>query len=339
MRKVPKKKVCILYTGGTIGMVPSENGYVPKACVFAEELEKINDLHRPDFPDWELVELSPLLDSSDIAVQEWNKIGRVIANRYEEFDGFVVLHGTDTMAYSASALSFMLENLAKPVIFTGSQIPLCRVRSDGLANLVDSVLIAASGRVFEVCLYFGGRLLRGNCSTKISSDLLEAFESPNTPHLAEAGIRIQYNDAAIRPKGKGPLHLQEFQEVPIGVLKVFPGIQFELFESIMTEKLKAVVFETFGAGNIPSGKHSLLPIVERAYRNGTIITVCSQCIQGTVSLGTYAASRGLAEAEAVDGGNMTTEAAVTKLYYLFSRNLTADRIRAQMELNLCGERS
>ena len=339
MQRNPKKKVCIIYTGGTIGMVPSENGYVPKANVFSEALQKINDLHRPEFPDWELIEFSPLLDSSDIAVLEWNKIGRVIAGRYEEYDGFVVLHGTDTMAYSSSALSFMLENLNKPVVFTGSQIPLCRMRSDGLDNLINSILIAASDRVFEVCLYFGGKLLRGNCCTKKSSDLLEAFESPNTPHLAEAGIHIQYHDAAIRPRCDGPLHLQEFTEVPIGVLKVFPGIQFELFECIMTEKLKGVVFEAFGSGNIPSGKSSLLPIVERAYRNGTIITVCSQCMQGTVSLGTYATSKGLADADAVDGGNMTTEAAVTKLYYLFSCGLTKEQIRAKMEQNLCGERS
>lgn len=334
------KRICIIYTGGTIGMVPSEHGYVPMAGVFEPLLRSINDIHRPEFPDWELVEFSPLLDSSNIAVGDWNKIGRVIDQHYDEFDGFVVLHGTDTMAYTASALSFMLENLNKPVVFTGSQIPLCMLRSDGLDNIVNAILIAASGRVHEVCLYFGGRLLRGNRSTKMSADLLEAFDSPNAPHLAETGIDIQYHDTVIRPKGVGKLHLQEFVDVPIGVLKVFPGIQFDLFESIMTEKLKGVVFEAFGAGNIPSRPGSnLLPLVERAYRSGTVIVVCSQCQQGSVSLGTYETSSGLARADAVSGGDMTIEAAVTKLYYLFSCGYDKETIREKMEQNLCGERS
>ena len=335
-----KKNVCIIYTGGTIGMVSGENGYIPKEGVFAQALRQINDIHRPEFPRWELIEFSPLLDSSNIAVPEWNKIGRVIAERYDEFDGFVILHGTDTMAYSASALSFMLENLGKPVVFTGSQIPMCKMRSDGLDNIVNAILIAASGRVHEVCLYFGGVLLRGNRSTKRSAERLTAFESPNAPHLAEAGITIQYNDSVLWPKPEGQLHLQEFVNVPIGVLKVFPGIQFELFESILTDRLKGVVIEAFGAGNIPSGERDqLLPIVERAYRNGTIITVCSQCMQGSVSLGIYETSKGLADAEAVSGGDMTIEAAVTKLYYLFSCGYDKEEIKAKMGENLRGERS
>ncbi len=335
-----KKRICIIYTGGTIGMVPSERGYVPEAGVFEPLLRSINDIHRPEFPQWELVEFSPLLDSSNIAVRDWNKIGRVIARRYGEFDGFVVLHGTDTMAYTASALSFMLEGLGKPVVLTGAQIPLCMMRSDGLDNIVNAILVAASGRVHEVCLYFGGRLLRGNRSTKASADRLEAFESPNFPHLAEAGIQIQYSLGLLLPPQEGGLRLREFVDVPIGVLKVFPGIQFDLFESIMTEKLKGVVLEAFGAGNIPSGAGSqLLPLIERAYRNGTIITVCSQCPQGSVSLGAYETSRGLARAEAVNGGDMTIEAAVTKLYYLFSRGYDKETIREMMERDLRGERS
>ncbi len=360
-----RKKICILYTGGTIGMVPGEHGYEPQEGVFIDYLQKIYDMHRPEFPEWELIEFSPLLDSSNIAVAEWNKMGRTIADRYNDFDGFVILHGTDTMAYSASALSFMLENLNKPVVFTGSQIPMCRLRSDGLDNIVNSILIAASGVVREVSLYFGGRLLRGNRSTKISSDLLEAFDSPNYPHLADAGIGIQYHEelllaspgnpmpahnkeganndnAARNDAGRPPfckaLHFQEFREIPIGVLKVFPGIQFSVFEQIMTEKLKGVVIEAFGAGNIPNGTcSSLLPIVERAYKSGTIITVCSQCPRGSVALGTYETSRGLAEADAVSGGGMTIEAAVTKLYYLFSCGCSKENIRLLMQQNLRGE--
>lgn len=332
-----KKRVCMIYTGGTIGMVPSEQGYVPNSDRFLEMLNGIQDLHHPDMADWDLVEFDPLLDSSDITVKEWNKMGRAIAERYDDYDGFVILHGTDTMAYSASALSFMLENLGKPVIFTGAQIPLCELRSDGRDNIVNSLAIAASGRVHEVCLYFDGKLLRGNRSTKKSSDQFQAFESPNAPVLAEVGISIRYNEAELRPAGVGILRLQEFQEIPIGVLKMFPGIQLELFESIMTEKLKGIVLETFGAGNIPSYNHALLPMIEKAYRSGTILTICTQCMQGTVSLGAYATSKALQEIGAVSGRDMTTEAAVAKLYYLFSCGCKKEQIKDLMPRNLRGE--
>ena len=332
-----RKKVCIIYTGGTIGMVPSDNGYVPNPDSFLAILNSFQDMFHPEMPEWDLIEFSPLLDSSNITVKEWNKIGRVIRDQYDAYDGFVILHGTDTMAYSASALSFMLENLNKPVVFTGSQIPLCELRSDGRDNIINSIVIAASERIHEVCLYFNGKLLRGNRSTKASSDQFKAFASPNYPLLADVGIAITYHDSAIKEAAPGELHLQEFDEIPIGVLKIYPGIQFELFESIMTEKLKGVILESFGAGNIPSYNNSLLPIIEKAYQSGTIIVVCSQCMQGTVSLGAYATSKALQDVDAVNGKDMTTEAAVTKLYYLFSKNLSKEEIKQQMSMNLRGE--
>ena len=334
-----KKKVCILYTGGTIGMIPSEKGYVPAEGKLKMVLDGVQAMHHPDLPEWDLIEFSPLLDSSDVAVREWNEMGRTIARLYQGYDGFVVLHGTDTMAYSASALSFMLENLSKPVIFTGSQIPISQLRSDGIDNIVNSVVIAASDKVHEVCLYFDGKLMRGNRSTKLSSDQFGAFASPNYAHLAEAGINIRYFDNLLRPASEKPFCFQAFQEIPIGVLKIFPGIQFELFESIMTEKLKGVVLETFGAGNIPSYNHALLPIIKKAYLSGTIITVCSQCAQGTVSLGAYATSKALQEVDAVSGLDMTTEAAVTKMYYLFSCGLSKEEIKEKMSQDLRGELS
>lgn len=334
-----KKKVCILYTGGTIGMIPSDKGYVPAAGKLKMVLDCVQAMHHPDLPEWDLIEFSPLLDSSDVAVREWNEMGRTIARLYQGYSGFVVLHGTDTMAYSASALSFMLEGLNKPVVFTGSQIPISQLRSDGIDNIVNSVVIAASDKVHEVCLYFDGKLMRGNRSTKLSSDQFGAFASPNAPILAEAGISIRYFENELLPASETPFRFQEFQETPIGVLKIFPGIQFELFESIMTEKLRGVVLETFGAGNIPSYNHALLPIIKKAYLSGTIIAVCSQCAQGTVSLGAYATSKALQEVDAVGGGDMTTEAAVTKLYYLFSCGLTKEEIKDKMGENLRGELS
>jgi len=241
------------------------------------------------------------------------------------------------MAYSASALSFMLDGLAKPVIFTGSQIPLCELRSDGRDNIINSLIIAGSGRAREVCVYFNGVLLRGNRSTKQSSDHLLAFESPNYPHLAEAGIDLQYRDEALRQPGDAALNFLPFSEVPIGVIKVFPGIQFELFESIMTDKLKGVVLETFGAGNIPSYGGNLLPIIQKAYNSGTIVTVCSQCMQGSVSLGAYATSKSLQNIGAVDGKDMTTEAAVTKLMWVLGQTTDPVEIRDYFSRSLAGE--
>jgi len=331
------KKILMIYTGGTIGMVPSPQGYIPSSRALYEQLEAIPDFRHPAMPDYEVVEFHPLLDSSNMTVQEWNKIGQVVADRYDEFDGFVVLHGTDTMAYSASALSFMLEHLSKPVVFTGAQIPLCEIRSDGRDNIINSMLIASSGVVREVCLYFNGKLLRGNRSTKRSSDQLAAFESPNAPILAEAGITIRYRERALRQPEEGPFRFQPFDELPIGVIKVFPGIQFSLFESIMTESLRGVVLETFGAGNIPSGRDSLLPIIQKAYQHGTIIAVCSQCPQGSVTLGTYETSKALHDIGAVNGRDMTTEAAVTKLYYLFSKGHSKEAIQSLMSRDLRGE--
>ncbi len=333
------KKICIIYTGGTIGMVPTPEGYAPGPDTFRQELEAISDLNHYASPHWDLVQFSPLLDSSDMSVGEWNKIGEAIAHRYDDYDGFVILHGTDTMGYSASAVSFMLENLGKPVIFTGAQIPLCELRSDGRDNLINSVLIAASGQVHEVCVYFNGVLLRGNRTTKRSSDRLLAFDSPNCPPLAEAGITIRYNRSALLPRGQGEFRFRPFAQVPVGVIKVFPGIQFEIFEHIMTDKLKGVVLETFGTGNVPSGSGTLLHIIEKAYRSGTIITVCSQCMQGTVSLGQYATSKALHDIGAVNGKDMTTEAALTKLYYLFSLGLDKAEIQRLMSTNLRGELS
>lgn len=331
-----KKRICMIYTGGTIGMTRGENGYVPDRETFYRSLNSVADLFRPEFPEFQVVAFDPLLDSCDIAVREWNQIGREIARRYQDFDGFVVLHGTDTMAYSASALSFMLENLDKPVVFTGSQIPLNEARSDGQSNLVNAAMIAASGQAREVSLYFHDKLFRGNRSTKKSSDRFDAFVSPNAPPLAQVGITIQYTGMG-RPAVEGPFRLQELLEVPVGVIKLFPGIQFELFEAVMTQKLRGVVLETFGSGNIPSCGSTLLPIIEKAHRRGSIITVCSQCSQGTVSLGAYATSKALRDIGAVNGLDMTTEAAVTKLYYLFSKGLSNDEIKVQMVRDLRGE--
>lgn len=323
-------------------MKKSANGYTPAVGFIDEALQSIPDMSRSDFPTWDLYEISPLLDSSNMTVREWNSIASVIYEKYDAYAGFVVLHGTDTMAYTASALSFILSGLNKPVILTGSQIPLSEVRSDGRDNLITSVLIAAEGVAREVCLYFSGKLLRGNRAMKMSADGLVAFDSPNYPHLADVGIAIKYNLSAMLTNSMEEcksLKFSPFSEVPIGVLKVFPGIQFGLFEEIMTEKLSGIVLETFGAGNIPGGGNELLPIIRKAFESGSVITVCSQCPEGTVTLGAYETSSSLKTAGAVSGRDMTTEAAVAKLYHLFSLDISKDEIKRLMEIDICGELS
>lgn len=330
-------RICIIYTGGTIGMVPTENGFAPKKGFFINELEKIPALKRKDVPDWDFVECDPLLDSSNITHNEWNQIAHMIEERYDTYDGFVVLHGTDTMAYSASALSFMLEGLSKPVIFTGSQIPLCELRSDGQDNLITSMIIAGEGIVQEVCLYFGSYLLRGNRAIKSSADKLIAFSSPNYPPLASAGIDIEYNHKMLLKAEHLPLHVTELKPCRIGVVKLFPGIQFGVFSPVITEGLDGLVLETFGTGNVPSYDRSLPPLIKQAIESGTTVVACTQCLQGTVRLSAYETSSALARAGAVSGYNMTTEATVTKLAYLLSSGCSQEEIRKLMETDLRGE--
>ncbi len=330
------KKVCLIYTGGTIGMMPTEKGYAPNPAAFPELLETIHDVNLPGFPHYEVVCLDRLLDSSDMTFCDWNAIGRVIRDRYDAFDGFVVLHGTDTMAYTASALSFVLEGLDKAVVLTGSQIPLSRLRSDGIDNLVTSILVAASGKVHEVCLYFGGALMRGNRVTKVSADGLDAFASPNYPRLAEIGTDITYRKKFLKKKSGGSLCLQELTAAKIAVIKIFPGIDVGIFKALVASGVRGIVLEAFGAGNIPS-EEALADFFREAISAKIVLAVTSQCQKGSVALGRYAASHALRESSAVGVYDMTTEAAVAKLYYLFSKYTDADTVRREMANDLVGE--
>ena len=330
-------RILIIHTGGTIGMTRTADGYKPDGEYFRKAILHMDSLKAQGMPMWDLIECDPLLDSSRMSVKEWNGMARLISDNYDGYDGFVILHGTDTMAYSASALSFMLENLNKPVVLTGSQIPLCETRSDGRDNMITSMMIAGEGKVCEVCIYFGGLLIRGNRAIKYSAQDMQAFISPNYPVLANAEISITYNESALLKQNDRPFHLRTFEDVPIGVIRVFPGIRFDLFESILTEKLKGVVVETFGSGNVPDDNGDLIKLLQKAKEKGIIIVVCSQCPKGTVDMSAYEAGSALRKAGAISGKDMTTETAVTKLYYLFNKCDSTQQIKKLMEKDLCGE--
>ncbi|MCK4257873.1 MAG: asparaginase [Halanaerobiales bacterium] len=332
-----KKRVYIVYTGGTIGMTPSPDGYVPTSGYLKRQMEAICELKSDIMPEYDIHEYDPLLDSSNMTPDNWITIAADIAKNYNNYDGFVVIHGTDTMAYTASALSFMLEGLQKPVIITGSQIPLCEVRNDARENLITAIMIAGNYKIPEVCLYFGDKLLRGCRSVKVNADHLDAFVSPNFPPLGTVGVDIRINwDLVLSQKNK-TIKVNEFGEESIGTLRLFPGITAEVVENILQPPLKGLILGTYGVGNGPDQNKKLLKVLKEATDRGVVIVACTQCLQGGVKLGGYAAGSALAKAGIISGYDMTTEAALSKLYYLFSQGLSVEDVKKKMQTNICGE--
>ncbi len=337
----PKARVMIIYTGGTFGMAHDGRGVlVPfDFSSIVNHLPALRNL----FLDLTVISFEQPIDSSNVEPAHWITIGKIIEEHYDDQDGFVVLHGTDTMAYTASALSFMLEGLTKAVVFTGAQLPISEPRSDARENLITSLEIATAkenGRALvpEVCVYFDYELLRGSRSKKVESMHFDAFESENYPALAKAGVKIDYNFAAIRKPSNEALKFHSKFDPAISILKLFPGISEQTVSAILSTKgLKGLVLETFGSGNAPSSKW-FVEMLRAAITKGLIVLNISQCPGGMVTQGKYETSKALEEMGVISGGDMTVEAAVTKLMLLLGE-LGPAGAREKIGVQLAGEMS
>jgi L-asparaginase len=339
-----KSALLLIYTGGTIGMKEDPVIQALKPFNFSQILEEVPELGKFAYRI-DTYTFDPLIDSSDIEPTLWLSLANLIEDRYDEYDGFVILHGTDTMAYSASALSFMIEELTKPVIFTGSQLPIGTPRTDGKENLISSVEIAAAkdaeghAIVPEVCIYFDNVLMRGNRASKINSDNFRAFRSPNYPPLAEAGIHIRYNNGLIiKPQTwttRPTFH--KSLDTRVSILKMHPGITPQIVRTILCgNDTRAVIIETYGAGNAPS-KDWFISIVREAAAMGKILLNVTQCMAGSVNMNIYATGKCLKEAGVVNGYDSTTESALGKLFHLLGRDSDSESVKAGLECNLRGE--
>ena len=338
-----QSKVLLIYTGGTIGMNRNPKTGALEPFDFEHLLFSVPELKQFD-TEIATYQFQPPIDSSNMSPLLWTDLSHVIADRYEQYDGFVVLHGTDTMAYTASALSYMLENLTKPVIFTGSQLPIGQLRTDGKENLITSIEIAAAkdddghALVPEVGIYFGGHLLRGNRTTKQSAEEFNAFESFNYPHLVDAGVNITYHrERMLQPDFSQPMKPHFRLDNNVIIFSLFPGIREDLIRHIIhTPNLRAIVMRTFGSGNAPQSPW-LLNALKEGTRNGKVIVNISQCMQGCVEMGRYDTGYHLQEAGVVSGHDSTVESAVTKLMFLQSHYDDPDQIRAMMNRSIRGE--
>lgn len=336
--------ILLVYTGGTIGMKQDPVTFDLRPFDFSQILEEVPELKKFGYRI-DTYSFDPVIDSSDVDIEFWKKLAHLIEKNYDSYDGFVILHGTDTMSFSASAMSFMLGDIEKPVVFTGSQLPIGMLRTDGKENLISSIEIAASKdsdghpMVPEVCIYFESQLYRGNRTTKYTAENFRAFRSANYPVLAEVGIHIKFNTAFIRyPQQWGrPLHVTYDLDPSVLIIKVIPGMKKELLDSLVsTEGIRAVILETYGSGNAPSGKW-FTDSIRKAIDLGLIVLNITQCLAGRVDMDAYSTGKSLKNIGVTGGGDCTTEAAVAKLFFLLGQYSDNETIVNFLKKNIRGE--
>lgn len=338
-----RSSILIIYTGGTIGMIRNSVTGALESFNFDHLLRHVPELRQFNL-NISSRAFNPPIDSSDMNPGLWARIVEVIYTNYDKFDGFVILHGTDTMAFTASALSFMLEGLMKPVILTGSQLPIGVLRTDGKENLLAAIEIAAARNadgtpvVPEVCIYFHQKLMRGNRCTKTSADSFDAFNSPNCQYLATAGMEIQFNRHIIKPYVEGESLRPHYKmSSDIVIFSLFPGIQRAVVDRILSGgDIKGIIFRTFGAGNAPQAQW-LVDALTEATRQGKVIVNVTQCSTGSVKMRLYETGLQLLDAGIISGRDMTVEAALTKMMFLIGEGLPIEEVRMRMKQNIAGE--
>jgi L-asparaginase len=340
---INKKRICIIYTGGTIGMVQDEKSGALRPFNFSKTGEMVSGLSALNV-DISVVCFDELLDSSNITPADWVKIASMIDEQYDYSDGFVVLHGTDTMSYSASALSFMLENLNKPVIFTGSQLPLGVLRSDGKDNLINSIEIAAAvsenglSRINNVCVFFGRKLFRGCRTTKYSAENFDAFVSANEPSLAKVGVHIAYRSGAFGASSvSGEFRVEKNLATDITIIRMHPGVNDKTIKTLLNmPHLQGVILETYGSGNAIT-RQSFLDLLQNAVQRGVYIMNVTQCLEGSVEQEKYESGLFLQQAGVIGGGDITSEAALTKMMYVLGKKLSREETVRMLSCSLRGE--
>ena len=339
MENLSHKNILVIYTGGTIGMVATDHGYDVQVGYLSETITSTRDFYHYNMPKFEVIEYDDLIDSSNVKPERWLSLAKNVIKNYNDYDGFVILHGTDTLTYTSSVLSFMLGDIQKPVIVTGSQIPLSKVRSDGISNIMNSLIFACSDHIKEVCVYFNQKLRRGNRATKISATDFDAFISPNYPSLAYVGIDIDLKKERLwkRKINADVLNLGNLKVPKIAILNIFPGMNHDVLDTILKPPLQGLILKTYGAGNIPNDDN-ILQSLAKANDRGVVIINCTQCLYGSVKMGAYKAASNLAKTGVISGFDMTDEAALGKLFYLLSQpNLSQDDIKKAFMVSLQGE--